>query len=126
MAVIDVEGADQVEDVDEVEEVDDPREGSTLGVLVSEHPLAALGGALAVGYLLGGGLATRGSRHLLRRGFQLAMQLSLLPQYEDDVAELATRLGRTVRRAADAYEGAASPDDDDSVDFSQESASRDL
>jgi hypothetical protein len=112
----------------DVIEVDDPEE-SGLGALVSEHPLAALGGALALGYLLGGGLATPVSRRLLRRGVQAGFQLAFLPQalpqYEDEISELASRLGRTLRRAADGH-GGAPPPDHDSDDSMRENEGRDL
>jgi hypothetical protein len=109
MAVIDIE-----------DQSDDDAAGG-LGALVAEHPLALLGGALALGYVVGGGLATRASRRLLRMGVGLGFQVAALPELEDEVAGLATRLGRTLRDIAEARGG-----DDDFVEGSEENEQREL
>jgi hypothetical protein len=83
----------------EPEESPEHEEGG-LGAFVSEHPLATLGGALGVGYVLGGGLRTALARRVLRLGVKLGFQLALLPDLERDIAGMAVRLGRILRGVA--------------------------
>lgn len=84
-------------------------EPGRLGALVSDHPLAVLGGALALGYIVGGGLGSPLARRVLRAGVRLGFQLAVLPDFEEDVAGLASRLGQTLRDVADASAGASRP-----------------
>jgi hypothetical protein len=99
----DIPGEAAPESDDESEE---PGTGR-LGDLVGEHPLAALGGALALGYLVGGGLGSPLGRRALRAGVRLGFQLAVLPELEEEVAGLATRLGQTLRTVAEASERSA-------------------
>ena len=105
MDVIEIADEDEDEDegiaedehgmVDEVEvEMPEPR---GFGAFVSEHPLATLGGALAVGYVLGGGLLTPLTRRLFRQGIRLGFQLAVMPALEQEVAGLANTVGQTMR-----------------------------
>jgi hypothetical protein len=113
---MDVIEIDEIDDAGEAHRIDEhetlhegePSEsGGGLGAFVSEHPLATLGGALAAGYILGGGLLTPLTRRLLRTGVRLGFQLALLPQLEKDVAGLAVTLGETLRAASDVPRAAA-------------------
>jgi hypothetical protein len=106
MDVMEIEDADEAVSEDErgaVDEVEvEASEAGGLGGFVSEHPLAALGGALAVGYVLGGGLLTPLTRRLFRQGIRLGFQLAVVPALERDVAGLASTVGETIRAATNA------------------------
>jgi hypothetical protein len=66
---------------------------------VREHPLIALGVALAGGYALGGGLFTPVTGRLLRAGVRVGVQLALLPAIEREVAALAAKAGESLKGA---------------------------
>jgi hypothetical protein len=56
-----------------------------LGRRVSDNPLLYLGGAVAAGYLIGGGLGTRLGSRLLRLGGVLAWRFIVAPRLEETV-----------------------------------------
>jgi hypothetical protein len=101
---IDDDGEDGGGTPGEAETEPERAETSGLGAFVSEHPLATLGGALAFGYVLGGGLGSPLARRVLRAGVRFGFQLAVLPELEDDIAGLASRVGQAVRKVADATE----------------------
>jgi hypothetical protein len=68
---------------------------------IRKHPLAALGLALGGGYALGGGLAAPITARLLRGGARLAVQLALLPAIEREVADLAGKVGESLKERLD-------------------------
>ena len=56
---------------------------------VEEHPFAAVGVALAAGYVLGGGLFTKLTGRLLVNGVRLGLRLAALPLIRDELATLS-------------------------------------
>jgi hypothetical protein len=105
MDAIEIDAIDAAGDPRRLDEHETLHEGEppppgALGTFVSEHPLAALGGALAAGYILGGGLMTPLTRRLFRTGVRLGFQLALAPALERDVADLASTVGETLRAAS--------------------------
>lgn len=68
--------------------------------VVNEHPLATLGAALIVGFALGGGLASPGTRRLLWTGLKLGVRLAVVPALQQQVSDLASSMGENLRAAS--------------------------
>jgi hypothetical protein len=80
---------------DEGDDIDGEASEIVLDVeaLVETHPVGTLLGALAVGYVLGGGLFTRLTRRLVGGGLRVGLRLAVLPALERALAGLARDLG---------------------------------
>jgi hypothetical protein len=77
---------------------------------VRKHPLAILGAALGGGYALGGGLSAPATVRFLKMGARLAVQFALLPAIEHEVAQLASRVGESLKNRVEG-EGAEDLED---------------
>jgi hypothetical protein len=73
-------------------------EGVALDVasLVEAHPVGALAVALGAGYVLGGGVFTRLTSHLVRIAVRLGVKLAVIPVIESELVALAGGLGKSL------------------------------
>jgi hypothetical protein len=65
--------------------------------MVDEHPLKALGLALAAGYVVGGGLLTTFTGRLLLGGARIGFRLAALPMVRDELMGLVDTMGERGR-----------------------------
>lgn len=65
--------------------------------MVEEHPLKALGLALAAGYVVGGGLLTTLTGRLLLGGARIGIRLAALPMVRDELMGLVGTMGERGR-----------------------------
>jgi len=65
--------------------------------MVDEHPMKALGLALAAGYVVGGGLLTTLTGRLLLGGARIGIRLAALPMVRDELMGLVGNMGERGR-----------------------------
>jgi hypothetical protein len=66
----------------------------TVAQRITQHPMWFLGGALAAGYALGGGLGSRLGMRLLRVGGVAAWRFMVLPALEQKIRnQIHSRMG---------------------------------
>jgi hypothetical protein len=65
--------------------------------IVEAHPVGALATALGVGYVLGGGVFTRLTAHLVRIAVRLGVKLAVIPVIEGEIVALAGGLGSALK-----------------------------
>jgi len=65
--------------------------------MVDEHPIKALGLALAAGYVVGGGLLTTFTGRLLLGGARIGIRLAALPMVRDELMGLVSNMGERGR-----------------------------